>query len=109
VKFNVLSSADCGISAISDGIIDIARRSSATLFFRVINRYERSNVANESANTPPRETTDAKGESIWLNAILVHENPPKGRRAFISSINRRAKISAGRFEVKRARTPMGIK
>jgi hypothetical protein len=109
VKFSVLSLADCGIREISDGIIDMARRSSATLFFRVTNKYERSIVANESAKTPPRETTEAKGDSTWLNAILVQENPPKGMRALISSIIRRAKISAGRFEVKRARIPTGRK
>jgi hypothetical protein len=109
VKFNVLSLADCGISEISDGIIDIARRSSATLFFRVINKYERSIVANESARTPPRETTEAKGDSIWLNAIRVHENPPNGRRALTSSIARRTNINAGRFDVKRARIPIGRK
>jgi hypothetical protein len=92
-----------------EGITAQIKRMKAVLFFRVIARYESKRVAKDNESAPPIETIAARGESIWLKAILVHEKPPKGNRDFTSSIIRMAVIKRGRFEVYRARIPIGIK
>jgi hypothetical protein len=93
----------------NEGITAKIKRIKAVLFFRVIARYESKRVAKDSEIAPPNETVAASGESIWLKAILVHEKPPNGNRDFTSSISRIAVIKRGRFEVYRARIPIGIK
>ena len=55
-----------------------------------------------------KETIWANGDSTWLKAIRVQENPPNGNLALTSSIKRITKAKEPKLDVNRATIPTGI-